>query len=214
MARRNNVTQFYNGSAAYDLYAADLYQSNAAPQIQSPGLPEEKRLPQHHKRVKAKAAVAPFAILGLMVVACMLILVVFGYVQLYEATERVSSLKSELSSLQQEQVILESLYESSIEREVNSSLRAGGLSKDERAERVRCWLEKLGFDAEKYSGISPLCLSDGEKQRGRSWDLCGGTFRTQSIGSVPEGAWKSTGGSACSDRRRYDRGDHKGRREL
>lgn len=58
-----------------------------------------------------------------------------------------------------------SLYESSIEREVNSSLRAGGLSKDERAERVRCWLEKLGFDAEKYSGISPLCLSDGEKQR-------------------------------------------------
>ena len=45
----------------------------------------------------------------------MLILVVFGYVQLYEATERVSSLQSELSSLQQEQVVLESLYEGGID---------------------------------------------------------------------------------------------------
>ena len=40
------------------------------------------------------AAVAPAAVLGLMVVACMLILVVFGYVQLYEATQKVSGLES------------------------------------------------------------------------------------------------------------------------
>ena len=115
MAGRDNVTRIYNGSAAYDLYANDWYQGTAAPQIQSPGLPEERLVPRKRQRVKVKAAVAPVAVLGMMVVACMLILVVFGYVQLYEATERVSSLKTELSSLQQEQVILESLYESSID---------------------------------------------------------------------------------------------------
>lgn len=109
---RNNVYQLYNGSAAYDLYE---YQGNTAPQIQSPGLPEERVLPEKRQRVKVKATVAPFAVLGMMVVACMLILVVFGYVQLYEATERVSGLESELSSLRQEQVVLESLYESSID---------------------------------------------------------------------------------------------------
>ena len=40
---------------------------------------------------------------------------VFGYVQLYEASERVSSLQSELSELQEQQVVLESLYEEGID---------------------------------------------------------------------------------------------------
>ena len=151
MARRNNVTQLYNGSAAYDLYAADLYQGSAAPQIQSPGLPEEKQLPQHHKRVKAKAAVAPFGVLGLMVVACMLILVVFGYVQLYEATERVSSMKSELSTLQQEQVILESLYESSIDLDYVEQ-RAAELGMSVPTKEQTVYLNLTGNDrAEIYS---------------------------------------------------------------
>ena len=112
MAERNNVYQLYNGSAAYDLYQ---YNGNTAPEIQSPGLPEERRMPKKHKRVKVKAVVAPTALVGLMVVTCMLILVIFGYVQLYEATERVSNLESELSSLMQQQVILESLYEGGID---------------------------------------------------------------------------------------------------
>ena len=112
MAARDNVYQLYNGSAAYDLYQ---YHGNTAPEIQNPGLPEERPRPQKRQRVKVKAAVAPTAILGLMVVACMLILVIFGYVQLYEATEQVSSLESQLSSLMKEQVILESLYEGGID---------------------------------------------------------------------------------------------------
>jgi len=112
MARRDNIYQLYNGSAAVDL---NQFYPTAAPEIQSPGLPEERPLPQKRKRVKAKAAVAPVGVLGLMVVACMLILVIFGYVQLYEATEQVSNLESELSALMQEQVVLESLYEGGID---------------------------------------------------------------------------------------------------
>ena len=153
MARSNNAYQIYNGSAAYDLYKKETYEyyGNAAPEIQRQGLPEERILPEKRQRVKVKAAVAPFAVVGLMVVACMLILVVFGYVQLYEATERVSSLKSELNTLQQEQVILESLYESGIDLDY-IELRASelGLSVPTREQTV--YLNLTGSDrAEIYT---------------------------------------------------------------
>ena len=58
---------------------------------------------------------SPVAVVGLLAVTCMLILVVFGYVQLYEASEEVSSLQSELSELQERQVVLQSLYEEGID---------------------------------------------------------------------------------------------------
>lgn len=153
MARRKNVYQLYNGSAAYDLYQNETYEyyGSAAPEIQHPGLPEERILPEKRQRVKVKAAIAPFGLVGLMVVACMLILVVFGYVQLYEATERVSDLKSDLNALQQEQVILESLYESSIDLDY-IELRAAelGLSVPTRDQTV--YLNLTGSDrAEIYT---------------------------------------------------------------
>lgn len=112
-----NIPAVYNGSAAYDLYrnTARYNGGSAAPEIQHPGLPEERVLPQHQRRVKAKAAIAPFAIVGMAVALCMLILVVFGYVQLYEATEQVSNLSWELSELQEDQAVLRSLYEGSID---------------------------------------------------------------------------------------------------
>ena len=113
MARNTRERDLFNGSAAYQLYPD--YQGPALPEIQQPGLPEERRQPQKKRRVKVKAAVAPVAVVGLLAVTCMLILVVFGYVQLYEASERVSSLQSELSELQEQRVVLESLYEEGID---------------------------------------------------------------------------------------------------
>ncbi len=113
MARNSFDGEYYNGSAAYQIYPD--YQGTAAPEIEHQGLPEERQLPQKKKRVKAKTVVAPFAVVGLLAVTCMLILVVFGYVQLYEASEQVSTLQSELSQLQEEQVVLESLYEEGID---------------------------------------------------------------------------------------------------
>ena len=109
MARDLQDSELYNGSAAYQIYPD--YQGTAAPEIEHQGLPEERRLPQKKKRVKAKSAVSPFAVVGLAVVTCLIILVIFGYVQLYEASEQVSTLESQLSSLQEDQVVLESLYE-------------------------------------------------------------------------------------------------------
>ena len=147
MDANNNVYQLFNGSAAYDL---NRYSGNTAPEIQSPGLPEERIAPQKYKRVKVKAAVAPTALLGLMVVTCMLILVIFGYVQLYEATERVSKLENELSSLMQQQVILESLYEGGIDLEYIEE-RAGELGFSVPTKDQTVYLNLSGSDkAEIY----------------------------------------------------------------
>lgn len=123
MARKTDRNSIYNGSAAYDMYGIRNYEyyGNTAPEIQHPGLPDERALPKRQKRVKAKTTVAPLAIFGILLVACMLVLVVFGYVQLYEATDRVSKLESSLSTLTKEQAVLQSLYEGSIDLEYMKS---------------------------------------------------------------------------------------------
>ena len=65
MARDLQDSELYNGSAAYRIYPD--YQGTAAPEIEHQGLPEERRLPQKKKRVKAKSAISPFAVVGLAV---------------------------------------------------------------------------------------------------------------------------------------------------
>lgn len=144
---RTNTERLYNGSAAYDLH----YYGNAAPQIERRGLPEERSLPRDERHVKAKVSIAPVSVFGLLVTVCMLILVVFGYVQLYEATEHVSSLKSELSNLRQEQVVLESLYEGGIDLDyIEAQAGAMGFAVPEREQIV--YLNLVGNDkAEIYS---------------------------------------------------------------
>ena len=115
------MANLYNGSAAYDLkrgaapVAVDRYTGTEAPEIRRQGLPEERQQPQPRKRAKARLAIAPFAVAGLAAVACMLILVVFGYVQLYEATEQVGRMEQTRQSLLEEQRILQSLYEGGID---------------------------------------------------------------------------------------------------
>ena len=87
-----------SGAAAYDVYSP--YNNNTARPLprQPQGLPEERPLPRREQRVKAKTAVAPFTLLGAVTVVCMLVLVIFGYVQLFEATDNVSKLETKLQS--------------------------------------------------------------------------------------------------------------------
>ena len=149
---RADIDRMYNGSAAVDLYHID---GTAAPEIQHPGLPEERVRPERHRTVKGKTTIAPFSLIGSMITACMLILVVFGYVQLYEATEEVSQLKSELSSLQQEQVVLESLYEGSIDLEyVQTQAAAMGFGVPDRDQVV--YLNLTGEDKAEIYHVEKL----------------------------------------------------------
>ena len=99
-----------NGAAAYD-----LYRGNAAPEIQRPGLPEEQRQPVRRVRVKARPVITPFAVFGMLAATCMLILVIFGYVQLYEATSMAGDLSDQLESITTENQNLRLEYESKID---------------------------------------------------------------------------------------------------
>ena len=99
-----------NGAAAYD-----LYRGNAAPEIQRPGLPEEQRQPVRRVRVKARPVVTPFGVFGMLAAMCMLILVIFGYVQLYEATSLAGDLSDQLESITAENQSLRSEYEGRID---------------------------------------------------------------------------------------------------
>ena len=101
---------YENGSAAYDLY------NNAAGSLRLPQeLPEERKEPVRRQKVKAKTAVAPFALVGVTVVVCLLMMVVYGFVQLYEATSEVGELNDRLTELQIENGKLRSGYESAID---------------------------------------------------------------------------------------------------
>ena len=113
-----------NGAAARDVYV----RSNAAQPVRRPQqLPEERPVAQ--PRVKAKTAVAPFTLFGSVAVVCMLILVIFGYVQLFEASSTVGKLQSRLTALQQEQITLRGQYEGRIDlREIESRASEMGLA--------------------------------------------------------------------------------------
>ena len=101
-----------NGAAAYDVYSGnrsyERYDGNAVRRPQRQGLPEERPVPRRQERVKVKTAVAPFTLFGMAAVVLMLILVVFGYVQLFEATAQVGELQSQLTELTAQQTLLES----------------------------------------------------------------------------------------------------------
>lgn len=118
MARNSAL---YNGSAAYNLQRNTAvvnsysYTGTEAPRIKPQGLPEERQQPQVKKRTRASVAIAPFSVVGLVAVVCMLILMVFGYVQLYEATETVGRMENTRQELLEEQRILQSLYEGGID---------------------------------------------------------------------------------------------------
>lgn len=106
MAERKRY--YENGSAAYDIFSA------AAKPLE---LPEERKEPSHKQKtkVKAKLAIAPFALVGVLVAVVLLTMVIYSYVQLYEASSRVGELTEELTAIQVENGKLRSSYESGID---------------------------------------------------------------------------------------------------
>ena len=139
-----------NGAAAYDVYsgnqAYERYDGNAVRRPQRQGLPEERPVPRRQERVKVKTAVAPFTLFGMAAAVLMLILVVFGYVQLFEATTEVGELQTQLTELTAQQTLLESRYESRIDLELVQ----------ERA-------EKLGMSAPREDQIIYVSLAGTDR---------------------------------------------------
>ena len=55
------------------------------------------------------------ALVGMLTVACLMILVIFGYVQLFEASSSVSKLENQLANLKEQQLMLQSKYDAKID---------------------------------------------------------------------------------------------------
>ena len=140
-----------NGAAAYDVYSGayaynERYDGSALRRPERQHLPEERPVPRRQERVKVKTAVAPFTLFGMAAAALMLVLVIFGYVQLFEATTRVGELQSQLNELTAQQTLLESKYESKIDLKV-----------------VQQRAEELGMSAPRDDQVIYVSLSGSDR---------------------------------------------------
>jgi len=132
-----------NGSAAYDVR---YLPGTSAPEILRPGrLPEDRPRPAKRVRVRQKTAIAPFSVFGMLAAACMLILVIFGYVQLYEATSTAAEMQSKLDNLTTSNQTLRSKYEGSINlSEIETKAAKLGMTQPSSAQTV--YLNLSGSD--------------------------------------------------------------------
>ncbi len=154
----------FNGSAAYD------YRSNAVPKPRPAKLPEEKPLPHAKKAPKAKLAIAPLAVVGLVVTTVLLLMVVYSYVQLYEATDRAGALSRELSSTQAETAKLRSAYESRIDlAEIEAKAREFGMMQPSTRQTV--YLNIPGADHAEILQVDERSFLE------KAWAALAGSFR-------------------------------------
>jgi hypothetical protein len=134
----DNKYDFY-GSAAYDV------RGTAVPRPRPARLPEEKPHPQAKQAPKPRLTIAPLAVVGLVVVAALLLMVVYSYVQLYEATDRAGELTKQLSTAQAATGKLRSTYESRIDlAEIEARARELGMAQPSARQTV--YLNIAGAD--------------------------------------------------------------------
>ena len=133
-----------DGSVAYDVYDP-RFEGSTAPKPKPAALPDEHAAPKKQPLRKAKLAVSPVAVIGLALAVILLAMVVYGYVQYYEATSRVGELQSELNSVQRSTQKLRSTYESRIDlNEVEQRARGLGMSQPTTKQSV--YLNVSGAD--------------------------------------------------------------------
>lgn len=112
--KKQNIAAYRtNGAAAYDVNYTQYEYGNTAPTRQPSKKPAQKAKP--HKRTKAKLTIAPLAVVGMLLSCLMLLLVVCGYIQLYEATAEVGNLQDEITQLQEKNERLQSTYDEKVD---------------------------------------------------------------------------------------------------
>ncbi len=118
--RRDKMTYSVNGSAAYQpSYGTPGRESTARPLPERK--PERRQAParqprrQPRKVVHEKIAIAPFGVLGIALALGLLVLVLFGYVQIYESGSQVSDLQDRLTELKEENHKLQSEFDNAVD---------------------------------------------------------------------------------------------------
>ena len=129
--KRKSYTSTY-GSLAYDLDALvlerQLEQAGTMPEHR-PEAPVQSR-PRTHAHTHAKVHPSPLILGGIALLCVMVLVLMFGYVQLTKVSNRVSDIKSEISVLADEHVSLLTEYEKTFDlATVKSVAEAAGMSK-------------------------------------------------------------------------------------
>ena len=153
----------FNGSAAYDVRAT------AVPRPRPARLPEEKPLPQAKHHPKPRLAIAPLAVAGLLVVAALLLMVVYSYVQLYEATDRAGELTQQLSAAKAATEKIRSTYESRIDL-AQIEVRARELGMTQPSTRQTVYLNIVGADHAEVLQVDRRSFAE------KAWDALIGSF--------------------------------------
>lgn len=114
-----------NGSAVYDIYWNR--ESTARPLERPARLPEEPH-PKPAGKARRRSAISPITVLSAATALCMLFLVVFSYMRMFEAKSELSELEQTREELTQENERLQSEYENSLDMEqIEQRARALGM---------------------------------------------------------------------------------------
>lgn len=138
-----------NGNAAYDLYRNPWNESTAR-ELELPELPElpaERSNHQNQVVVRARAEISVVAVLGFVAVLALLVMVISGYVRLYELSSVHADLNTELTALQAEQDRLQASYESKLDMDQIESVAAGQLGMHLPTEKQIVYLDMSGEDS-------------------------------------------------------------------
>ena len=163
---RRKIEYRTQGSAAYDpsFYVSE---ESVAQQI-----PAAKPRPRHRKQpvARQKMVVSPFALLGIAVSLLMLVLVLFGYAQVYESASQLGEMRDTVAELQEENRKLQNEYDSCINLEkIETRAKELGMQQPTAKQSVT-----LHIPAEDTAVIAPQASTNPFRA---AWDAIVETFQ-------------------------------------
>ena len=129
--RRRNMTMIY-GSLAYDLdtLARERQLEEAGEMPERSGAPQPKAQPRRHPQAQAKTRPSPLLAGGIVLVCALVMVLLFGYVQLTVVSNHVVTIKDQLTTLQEEHVALVTEYEKTFDlATIKAAAEEAGMSK-------------------------------------------------------------------------------------
>lgn len=167
MPEREKNRRYYGSvpAAGYDSNAA-----RALPQVSEPvrSLPDEVHAPKPRERAQRRLRVSPVTALGMVVLAFLLLMLVNGYVQYYEATSRVGELQTQLAKQNEDISKLRSAYESKIDLK-QIEQRAKELGMRQPLQKQTVYINVAGADHTEILAV------DDRGFLARAWDaICEG----------------------------------------
>ena len=157
----------------YGAVSAASFDSNAAralPQVHEPArsLPDEIRSPKPREGARRRLHISPVTALGMVLLAFLLLMLVNGYVQYYEATSRVGELQTQLTQQNEDISKLRSAYESKIDLK-SIEQRAKELGMRQPLQKQTVYINVAGADR------AELLAVDDRGFLARAWDaICDG----------------------------------------